>query len=595
MALAMSMLAVGSPAFADNVGVTVNSQFIPFNSGDTQLLKITVTNGGAPSITVSVSGLSNFTAGNPQGCNTGGGSSCTINFGPGDKSKDISFSLTATGNIDSGQSKTDHGKVSARQDVLLGGNATAAFDVTLKGPQPTQALSVPQVSGVVRDMATGSPIKNAVVVLVDSGACASGKDPCQVGTDGNGAFTFASTPDKPITPGTIQIGVTRSGYDNGSAAVAARAGQSVNVSLKLKPTAAASSSASPETLPSAEGQQSTADAVTPTVAAAAPKPAGNSAPNTFSLIIIVLAGLLVLLGVGVFVMMFLNRRKGNADGNPPFSPGDAAMGAGSGVYGGAADGADPTMVANPAMTSAMTSRTARVACTTTSTTRNLAMSTARAPAMAAFRPDTAPTRATAPAPGRPATTRRPGTGTVALTAVTPAVGLTGSSRATTRPPTASSRSGTTRGPGPTRATRRTGTVAATTHTSNSSRLRHRPVGARRRPATVATASGWTGSATEHCLALVSICGNLASLNCGVFQDRSACQRLRVRGPAGPESRPLRMSWGFVGRYLVGLVKQVRLRGLRILDDQSAENRSPVNSGGVEVNDTRRRIRWPLVQ
>jgi hypothetical protein len=355
MALAMSMLAVGSPAFADNVGVTVNSQFIPFNSGDTQLLKITVTNGGAPSITVSVSGLSNFTAGNPQGCNTGGGSSCTINFGPGDKSKDISFSLTATGNIDSGQSKTDHGKVSARQDVLLGGNATAAFDVTLKGPQPTQALSVPQVSGVVRDMATGSPIKNAVVVLVDSGACASGKDPCQVGTDGNGAFTFASTPDKPITPGTIQIGVTRSGYDNGSAAVAARAGQSVNVSLKLKPTAAASSSASPETLPSAEGQQSTADAVTPTVAAAAPKPAGNSAPNTFSLIIIVLAGLLVLLGVGVFVMMFLNRRKGNADGNPPFSPGDAAMGAGSGVYGGAADGADPTMVANPAMTSAMTS------------------------------------------------------------------------------------------------------------------------------------------------------------------------------------------------------------------------------------------------
>jgi hypothetical protein len=306
MVLAMGALAAGSPAFADNVGVTVNSRFVPFNPGDTQLLKITVTSRGAPWVAGSVSGLS----------------------------------------------------VSG----LLGGNAIAAVDVTRKRPQPTQAPSVPQVSGVVRDMATGSPIGKAVVVVVDGGACASGKDPCQLGTDNSGAFNFTSSPNKPITPGTLRIVATKNGYDSGAVTVDARAGQSVNVPLKLKPNAAASSSATAEALPSAEGQQPTADVVAPTEAAAAapaPKPAGNSGPSAISWIVFVLAGLLVLAGVGMFAVMFLNSRKGDADedadGNPPSGLTGAPMGAGPGVYGGSADRADPTMVGNPGMASAMAS------------------------------------------------------------------------------------------------------------------------------------------------------------------------------------------------------------------------------------------------
>jgi hypothetical protein len=206
-------------------------------------------------------------------------------------------------------------------------------------------------------MTTGSPLKGALVVVMDSGACGRGKDPCQTGTDNNGAFRFASAPDKPITPGTIQIGATKNGYDNASTPVDARAGQSVNVSLKLKPTVAASSSAPAEALPSAAGQQPTADAAAPTAAAVAPKPAGNSGPSTVSWITLVLAGLLVLLGLGVFGMMWVNRRKGDADENAgvdadgvtPAGLGGAAAGSG------AAGGADPTMVADPAMTSAMAS------------------------------------------------------------------------------------------------------------------------------------------------------------------------------------------------------------------------------------------------
>jgi hypothetical protein len=46
LVLAMGALAVGSPAFADSVGVAVTSQFTPFNPGDTQLLKIRVTSSG---------------------------------------------------------------------------------------------------------------------------------------------------------------------------------------------------------------------------------------------------------------------------------------------------------------------------------------------------------------------------------------------------------------------------------------------------------------------------------------------------------------------------------------------------------------------
>jgi hypothetical protein len=53
---------------------------------------------------------------------------------------------------------------------------------------------------------------------------------------------------------------------------------------------------------------------------------------------------------------------------------------------------------------------------------------------------------------------------------------------------------------------------------------------------------------------------------------------------------LRVGWALMA---VGLVKPVRLRCLRILVDQAAQDRSAVNPGGVQVNDVRRRIRWLL--
>jgi hypothetical protein len=56
----------------------------------------------------------------------------------------------------------------------------------------------------------------------------------------------------------------------------------------------------------------------------------------------------------------------------------------------------------------------------------------------------------------------------------------------------------------------------------------------------------------------------------------------------------RMSLFTVSRDPAGLAKPVRLRCLRILVDQSAQDRSPVNAG-VQVNNVRCRNRWLLEQ
>ncbi|HEV7898775.1 MAG TPA: carboxypeptidase-like regulatory domain-containing protein [Planosporangium sp.] len=348
VAAALGTLAVAAPAYAAGVGVQIDGQLADFAPGETQPLNITVTpsDGAVPStVTVTVLGLSNFTASNPSGCNGGGGSSCTINFKSGETSRSIRFSLKATSNVDPGQSKTDHGKVNASGG--LAGSDSAPFDATVKGGQPTQAPGVGQVSGTVKDSATGAPVKDALVMLVDSGGgCIQGAR-CQTGTDKQGVFRFPS-PAKPIAPGTLQIGVSRAGYENLTRSVEAQAGQSINIPLALK-ASAASGTPTAEALPTQDGQQPTGDAVAPTAGAAGQKAANSSGLSTFSWIILILAVLLVLAGVGVFVMMFLNRRKRDAedddqddDGGPR---GGAPVSGAPGMYG----GADPTRVGHPGM------------------------------------------------------------------------------------------------------------------------------------------------------------------------------------------------------------------------------------------------------
>lgn len=352
VAAVIGTLAVAAPAYAaDNVAVAVSSPGV-FNPGDAQVLTVQVENKSkvdGASIQLTIGGLNNFTLSDPRGC-VGSPNACVVTNVDGGAKKTVTFTIRATGSVDPGQQKTDHGTVTAS---LAGDTANDSFDATIKGGAQTQAPSVTQVSGTVRDITSGTPIKGAVVVLVDSGACAPGKEACQTGTDNSGAFRFTSRPDKPITPGSIQVGATKSGFDNGVTTVDARAGQSVTVTIKLKPNAEATSSATADPLPTLDTQGPTADAATQAAPGAAQKQVSNSGPSAISWIILVLAGLLVLLGVGVFVVLFVNRKKGDAEDDegdgPPTGPHGSPVPAGGGVYGGA-PGASPTMVGGSGMT-----------------------------------------------------------------------------------------------------------------------------------------------------------------------------------------------------------------------------------------------------
>lgn len=351
MLLTAGTLAVSSPAYAAPDKIKVSSfPLDTFTPGSTQTLTVQVDftkdpdSKGPALVQVSVGGLGNdFTVGNPDGCAT----PCVLTFDSSDK-RILKFPIKATGDLQPGQDKRANGKISVT--TLNGPSDTANFDATIKGPD--QAASVTQVTGVVKD-SNNKPVNNATVAMLDGGSCTT-TNRCETATNAKGEFSFKPRPDKPIVPGTIRIGATKSGFEVGQATQDGKAGQAVNVTILLRAKADASASAesTQEALPTQENQPTT-DAP----AAGAPntkKTNSDSGPSAFSWIIVALAGLLVLLGVGVIVMMLINRKKGDAeedgedDPSGPHTPGGGP--GGRGVYGGetAVHGMGaPTVVGGP--------------------------------------------------------------------------------------------------------------------------------------------------------------------------------------------------------------------------------------------------------
>jgi hypothetical protein len=347
MVVTAATLAVGSPAYAaDQLRVSVVPFTTPFATGSTQVLQVGIEikrdpdNKVPKAVTVAVSGLGgDFSVSNPDGC-TGAGPACQFLIDGNDTSKVVRFTIKANGNPAAGQQSRASGKVTA---TLGGASDSADFDAVIKGPD--QSASVAQVSGVVKD-SNGAAVKDARVLMVAGGACAS--KPCETGTNSRGEYAFRSTPDKPILPGTIQLGATKTGFENSQTSIEGKAGQSVAAPpIVMRPKAAASASAEPtqEVVPGpTDGQTTEAPAAQNTTQ----KKAGNDG-NSFSWIVVSLAGLLVLLGVGVLVMMLINRKKGDAeeDGDEPspHDPNGAPVPGAQGVYHGAGDSA--TMVGHP--------------------------------------------------------------------------------------------------------------------------------------------------------------------------------------------------------------------------------------------------------
>jgi hypothetical protein len=214
-----------------------------------------------------------------------------------------------------------------QQDVLvdIGVKVGNASNVTAAcGPpdcvtiQVSATPTVPEIDGVVTDLATAQPIAGAKVSVADS----LGQKWDGLVTDDGGAFTVSGS-TQPIAAGPIQITVTMAGYADKHATFTGVRNQPLSALIKLTGNL---STATPTSQPTPTGQQTitnnidtggnvqNTDIATP----------GSSGVSGFSLVLIIVGGLLVLLGVAAVVLLFV--RRNNGDGDPRRGPGGPGRG-----------------------------------------------------------------------------------------------------------------------------------------------------------------------------------------------------------------------------------------------------------------------------
>ena len=250
-------------------------------------------------------------------------------------------------------SSDDHMKVRVTATNPDGSAAPLEADVTIKAT-PT----VPSVGGVVKELYTGEPIKTATIKMRDS----VGTTWDDVATDDQGKFIITrDLYGKDIAAGSIILSVEKDGIAPFSKEFTGVAGQPLNVQLSVTSDASATpTTGGPAITPGTEAtvieevaegrgqvqidgalwaalpydpsqvfpngtkvkvvamQDETVlvaaldSTVTPTQPAAAPDPG----MSTFSLMLIIVGGLLVLLGIGAIVLLFI-RRGDEGDGPKP--------------------------------------------------------------------------------------------------------------------------------------------------------------------------------------------------------------------------------------------------------------------------------------
>lgn len=253
----------------------------------------------------------------------------------------VRFAVTAKGQISvpAAEVKEGTGSITVARFGTSAAPTTASYAVRLRGPD--RAPVVGDVTGTVKDSTTGAGVANAIVVVRDS---AQGNH--QTSTDAQGRFRFPANEN--IPPGELNIGAAKDGYKNATTKANGIAGQVLaNVALKLVP-AAASPSAEPTVSDAGAAleQPSTAASealATPNTAAAA----NNSDGSSFTMILIILGGLLILLGVGALVLL-LRKRDDDPDEELAPGPGPGPAPGGRGGQPGGYPAADQTMMARSA-------------------------------------------------------------------------------------------------------------------------------------------------------------------------------------------------------------------------------------------------------
>jgi hypothetical protein len=301
-------------AAADDPAVAI-LPLADFNPGQTQTLQIRVTNNisasGQSTFQIQVTNVpSDFTVSGPQGC-SGSGGTCSVAIDNGGGSKDISFQISAKQQVSVGPGQTQQYNAKVNADTLAAGgkHGEAGVPLTLHGPD--QSAVVPSVSGRVVNLFDVKPIANATVLIQDSAGTQ-----WQIGTDKNGQFTVASTPQKPIMPGAMGILVKKTGWADLSKSDVGRAGTPLVLDLRMSPASptAEASTALPSAGASTDGID-TGGASTDTGAGA------DSGGGGISWTLILIGGFLVLVGIAAIVLLFLrNRSDGGAGPDRPGPP-----------------------------------------------------------------------------------------------------------------------------------------------------------------------------------------------------------------------------------------------------------------------------------
>ncbi|GAA1787889.1 hypothetical protein GCM10009682_07430 [Luedemannella flava] len=300
MAAAAALLGSASPALADPMEPAiniVNFSNASLRSGETATLTYTVTNNNnAPTDSQSVT----IKVKTPDGATCSGKCSFTQAIANGSTSGNFVATIKA-GNLSPGQTKSGQIEITAS---VAGESTSQTVDLTITGPD--QVPSVPKVSGTITNKTTGEPVSGAKVYLQDSA-----QTTWETATDSKGRFSFTSTTDKPILPGILSLLAEKSGWEQGTKGPTGVAGQAVTVQMTMEgppSTATPSIAATDNPLPSDEA--SAEPGAGDISNASAP---GNDEGGGLSWVLIAIGGVLVLLGIGAIVLLFMRRKGDDAE------------------------------------------------------------------------------------------------------------------------------------------------------------------------------------------------------------------------------------------------------------------------------------------
>ncbi len=339
LALTAAVIGVAIPtaAYAAITTVSVTSS-LDMQPGDSKQLTIKVTADVADptvAITVSLAGLGSDVSFNGSGSVNCSGNNCSGNL-PATTPDDGKFTGTVTLIVAAKSSvSVGAGSTATGTGAVTAGGKSDNFQVTLHGPaaQSQPSNVVPQVTGVVKDIATGKGIPGVKLQLQD----ADNHD-FDATSNAAGAYTFKSSGNKNISPGTAAITATKDGYTYDARPFNLTAGQPATFEVTMTSVITAGPS---DTAPAAAAPTATDSAASTVPLADAPS--GKS--NHYLTFMIIAGAVLILAGIGAIATLLLRRRNEDDDEDEDDEPAPVRRGPPPGARPAARRPEQATMVA----------------------------------------------------------------------------------------------------------------------------------------------------------------------------------------------------------------------------------------------------------